>query len=194
MESRNEEWFCAQWGMRKPQCLQMSSLDPSKIFQVPGVWRCNGLHAQLAERRAIILCWIWFEASGFSSCYLCMTLALVFMVLWYNDNNLLTFLSYFDRPQGFIIPYSISGLSNMYPFTQQPALCEDKAGNKNNLFFVFLHITHLWKLTMLQVEGILHKILSGRLPTLFVLVKNLKSYKWAKTDFPAIINQIPNPQ
>ncbi len=51
MESRIEEWLCAQWGMRKPQCLQMSSLDPS---EVPAVSRCNGLHTQLAARQAII--------------------------------------------------------------------------------------------------------------------------------------------
>lgn len=54
MESRIEEWLCAQWGMRKPQCLQMSSMDPSEDFLVPAVSKCNGLHTQLAAWWAII--------------------------------------------------------------------------------------------------------------------------------------------
>lgn len=43
--------FVHSWGMRKPQCLQMSSLDPAEILAVS---RYNGLHTQLAVRRAVI--------------------------------------------------------------------------------------------------------------------------------------------
>lgn len=37
MKGRIEECLCALWGMCKPWCLQMSSLDPSEVFQVPEV-------------------------------------------------------------------------------------------------------------------------------------------------------------
>lgn len=33
--NRTEDWLCAQWGMCKPQHLQMSSLDPSEFCWGP---------------------------------------------------------------------------------------------------------------------------------------------------------------
>lgn len=55
-KSRIEEWLCAQWGMHKPQFLQMSSMAPGEF---PAVSRCNGLHTQLAVPRPIIHSYIW---------------------------------------------------------------------------------------------------------------------------------------
>lgn len=128
---------------------------PVRSVGVPEVLRCNSLHAQLPAQQNISHSYIWFEASGFSSHYLCMALrgwkVWFFMSYIIISNIFPHFLT--DRRSFTVIPCSMSRrqdqkyMQNIHKQSKASICCKNRDGCLHPLVCAHVKIQHFGPFT-----------------------------------------------